>query len=133
MNPFTEFLSYYEERGVSHLIWPMIEFCADHGVAYFSPEAVILARPARKDWTLEQSLHLDNAAALTLNPDAWHIFYAAGDLTVMERIAPYRLPWLTFQRNGGRLRIYSFDRLTHGIHTIRPQAPAAQADSLRHR
>lgn len=131
MNPLGRLLIYYHDRGVTELIWPMLEFCGDHGLVYLTPDTALVARPARRDWTLEQLMNLDNKAALTLNPDAWHIFYAAGDLVQMARVAPYRLPWVSFQRNGGRLRHYPFDRLTNGIHAIRPQAPGPEGHRLR--
>lgn len=39
--------------------------------------------------------------AMPQNDDTWFVHLAAGDLRRFQALAPYRLPWVAWQRRGG--------------------------------
>lgn len=129
MTPLGRLLLFYEGLGASELIWPILEHCGDHGIVLLTPEVALVARPARRDWPEDRWADL-TYSELPENADAWHIFYAAGNMKRMEKAAPYRLPWVAFHRRGGSIRIYSLDRLTNGLEAKRTRRPAAEDDRL---
>lgn len=115
-SPLDLLLRYYAERGVGDQLWAHVEWCGEHGVAHFSPRVAVLALPTRHDWPVERVLGWERFdSELTLAPDTWHILFAAGELGAIAALAPYPLPYVSFQRNGGRLRVYRLEEIEHGI------------------
>ena len=49
--------------------------------------------------------------AMPQNDDTWFVHLAAGDPRRFQQLAPYRLPWIAWQRRGGGpVRRWSWER-----------------------
>ena len=115
MNAFDSLLLYYSDKNRLGYLPYDIEIHAQYGVAYLSPELCLLARPVDGNRPDDELIRLQSMD-LTYNVNTWMIWIAAGDLSHCLNVMPYPLPFVAFQRNGGRLRRYNLKSLTrHGI------------------
>ena len=123
-SPFGEMLNFYAEQSATDSIWPYMEVCGRTGLLYSDATTFIMARPVDSSLPIEDLNSLRDTlpdyktSGLT---DAWHIIYASGDISQFVDKAPYPLPNVMWQRNGGSsVKIFSFNKLkkrTHGIKT----------------
>ena len=71
-----------------------------------------MGREVSTKWTHEQIVDLDEReVGIDTVFDCWHIHLAVGDLRQMLRLLPYKLPFISFQRRGGPLKIIPLERI----------------------
>jgi hypothetical protein len=95
MNPFETARAFH--RSIPDII-PFEEALSAHllfGVVISTPNVFFMARPV--DSTAD-SLGYDDPWLTYDVPDTWHIYLAAGDLTLIGGLVPYPLPWVSFVR-----------------------------------
>jgi hypothetical protein len=115
MSAFNQLIDYYLSHGRLDMLAEDLETHAQHGIAYLSPELCILARPV-DGFKPDQGIIDIQSIHLTYNVNTWHIHVATGNLSHCLDVMPYPLPYVSFQRNGGRLKRYNLKSLTrHGI------------------
>ena len=114
-----EMLDYYATNDLQEWVWPHIEFCARRGIVYMTPDVVLLARPVdiRIDIDVLNAMGDTTARCDVSLHDhtGWHILYASGELQDFFPLCPYELPWLIWQRKGGKARVQRFDRVKKKI------------------
>ena len=124
MSAFDQLVSYYMSHNRLDMLAEDLEKHAQHGIAYLSPDMCLMARPVNgeqpdDDITCLQSMRL------TYNVNTWHIHIATGNLNHCLDVMPYPLPYVSFQRNGGRLKRYNLKSLIrHGIFKTKDTAKA---------
>lgn len=70
-------------------------FCT--GTVISTPEVFFIFRPVEVDWTTDE---LCDPWKISENPNAYHVFLAAGDLSKIGPHLPPALPFITFHRDG---------------------------------
>lgn len=81
------------------------------GTVISTPALFIMARPCRAADPPGNHGVID-PLQFPENPDCWHIFLAAGDLSALRMMAPPVIyPWVSYFRRDGRLRIIPYATL----------------------
>jgi hypothetical protein len=70
-------------------------FCT--GTVISTPDVFLAFRPVEVDWTTDE---LCDPWKTSENPNAYHVFLAAGDLSKIGPHLPPALPFITFHRDG---------------------------------
>jgi hypothetical protein len=83
------------------------------GVVHSSATAFLLARPV--DSSFHESDLFDDPFVTFPDPDCWHVYLAAGDMTEFFRVIPHPLPLVSFVRKNN-LHLWNFYRLRNSIH-----------------
>lgn len=76
----------FEEAMIAHLLF---------GVVVSTPNVFFMARPVDSN---ADPFGYDDPWLTYDDPDTWHIYLAAGDLTMVGGLVPYPLPWVSFVR-----------------------------------
>jgi hypothetical protein len=120
---FGDMLAFYADVGRADAIWPYMEVCARHGLLYSDKDTFMMARPVNSSLPPEDLNNLADLSSerqkreLTFEYDAWHIIYASGKITDFFAKAPFTLPKVMWQRDGGGpMRIYPYKKLENLIH-----------------
>lgn len=92
MTPFEHAVSFY---GSTELFSRVLLAHARNGHASISPSHIAIARPVRKDACLDDLL---NHELEFDSPDAWFVYFVAGDLAEVLTLLPYPLPWIIYER-----------------------------------
>lgn len=80
----------------------------EHAYVISTPDLFMMGRPIDR-WEDNEQLIFDIAFRFP-RPNCWLVWLCAGDISLALKMAPFRLPWVAFQRNN-RLRYHEFDRL----------------------
>jgi len=116
MNAYSQFIEYYTSYNRLDWLSLDLETFAQQGIAYLSPELCVLARPVSSLMSDEDIIDLQSKD-LTYNVDTWMIHIMTGKMAKVINVIPYHLPYVAFQRNGGKLRRYKLQTiLRHGFH-----------------
>jgi hypothetical protein len=116
MNAYNQLLDYYLANDKLDWLGEDLEMHAQQGVVYLSPELCLLARPVSSSMTDAEIIDIQSKD-LTYKVDTWMIHIMTGKMAKVINVIPYLLPYVAFQRNGGRLRRYKLQTiLRHGIH-----------------
>lgn len=127
VSPWGDFLAFFAPVG--DWIFPIIDICSRYGVFCADDTRCMVARPVDSRIPVEILNvfgDIDPAGdyLLTMEPDAWHIIYASGDIGNFFSLAPYELPKLIWQRDGeGRARIYDYQRTKRKVMASTPKIP----------
>ena len=78
-----------------------------NGYVFSTPDYFIMGRPV--DVSAPDSMQLDPSVKFNA-PNGWLVWLAAGEIACFNDIAPYRLPFIGFQRRN-RLRWYKAEKL----------------------
>jgi len=132
--PWSTYLIMMDEAGMNEWVWAYIDVCSRHGVFHADGEGILLARPVNStipiEWLneladLRDEPHSHFSPELASQHDAWHVIFAAGEMSQFFELAPYPLPKVVWQRDGRpTTKIYNFDQLKGRIHAKRTQSPA---------
>jgi hypothetical protein len=130
VSPFGDFLAHMAEMGAGEWVWPVMDICSRYGVFCADERRCMVARPVDSSFPIGvlndfRDLEPDGDYLLTMEPDAWHIVYASGDIRNFFDLAPYELPKLIWQRNGeGQARIYDYQRTKKKVMASQPKITA---------
>lgn len=105
MTPFeTAFTAYDDESR----FWLDLHAHLATGYVHSTPEYFVMARPVLSS---APAVEIANAWKTWPNPDAWFVWWMAGDMAACWRQFPFPLPLIGFARREGPARFYSFDRV----------------------
>lgn len=88
-----------------------------NGYVLSSPDCFVMGRP----------IDLRSPREVVLNPwfafppenvNAWLVWAAAGTVREILAFLPYELPYLVWQRRGGKLRVYEFEKCKSTIQRL---------------
>ena len=136
MNALAIFLEYYQ--GNIRAISEHVAFFTRAGVVRLDADACLLAYQVPADSPPGDIVNLSaTGPILTDSPETWHIHLATGDLAEVRKAMEDAFPkaeFLTFQREGGRLRRFKTEqlkrltRLPHGIRKAKTPAEASTSN-----
>jgi hypothetical protein len=114
MTPFETARATHEGYGIEPFHQALAAHLA-HGVVISTAEVFLLMRPV--DTRARHAL-FDDPAYVFDNPNCWHCYLAAGDMTQFGRYIPYELPFISYVKRN-RLRILPLSQTTflHGWKT----------------
>lgn len=112
MTPYLQAHAAYHSAGPPECPWlTLLDCLLQNGIVYSTPSAFLLAKACRaSDPPADQT----NIFPLQFHPDpdCWHVFLAAGDLGALRNLpAPVPLPWVSYYRRDGRLRIRPYSSI----------------------
>jgi hypothetical protein len=93
----------FEEALSAHLLF---------GVVVSTPNVFFMARPVDSG---ADTLGYDDPWLTYDDPDTWHIYLAAGDLSTISDLLPYPLPWVSFVRKNS-LRFRNSKHMQNLLH-----------------
>jgi hypothetical protein len=83
-----------------------------HGYVYSNHDVFLLARPV---WSKAPTENIVNPWFNTFSHiDAWHVYLVAGDMMAPFRVAPYRLPFVTFEKRN-KIRKYQWSEIKYHV------------------
>lgn len=97
----TPFAQAAEAHGALGCGWPFVALVEAHalhgGYVFITPDCFLMGRPIRRDWP---SKDIANPAKVASDPDCWHVWLMAGELSALLALIPYPLPFVSFHRRG---------------------------------
>ena len=125
LSPWGDFLAFFAPS--AEWIFPIIDICSRYGVFCADETRCMVARPVDSRIPIDVLNKFEDISPaadylLTMEPDAWHIIYASGDIGNFFALAPYELPKLIWQRDGiGTARIYNYQRIKEKVMASSPK------------
>lgn len=107
MSPFEQAVDVYRREPCARSFIEDFEAHLLHGWIFSTPAIFLMARPVRSDSPVDVVL---NPFSLPDDPDTWHVWLAAGNWREALRLAPFPLPWVSFERRN-QLRRYAWNRI----------------------
>jgi len=105
--PFLQAAAIYQREPCARTFQQDLEWHFRFGYVLSTPECFVMGRGVRHD-----ADHSDIVcpAVRFKTPDCWHIYLLAGSMEAAWLLMPFRLRWMSFERNN-ILRIYETDKL----------------------
>lgn len=111
MKPVEHAARIYESEPCARTFKEDLEAHLIHGVVFSRPDLFIMARPVSRSWAKHEIVN-PWFNELTKTPNCWHVYLAAGDISKVWSIMPYRLEFASWER-GNKLRFWNIKKLQH--------------------
>ncbi len=107
MKPILECKKIMGELGLDFL--SVLDDHLTNGWVYSGEECFVMASTESKDSLIEPNLNKD------VDKDTWFVYAYVGNLKRVLGLIPFRLKYLAFRRDNGRIRIYELDKFLNRL------------------
>jgi hypothetical protein len=113
--PVSAAMKVYETEHCPRTFEKDLELHLRHGLVYSDNDVFVAARPVYREWP---KILITDPSWYTAGPgDCWHVYLCAGMMRKLFWLAPFPLPWVSFERKN-RIRFYRwkdlYDRIENG-------------------
>ncbi len=91
------------------------------GIVFCNDRIFIMGRPVALDAPDEMIV---DPSVTFADPDCWHVYLAAGELSEFFKVMPYSLPYVSWERNN-RLKRYNLNLIREKCLNVKDPFPAA--------
>ena len=118
MRPIEWAASVYDREPCARTFTEDLEAHLLHGYVFSSPKYFWMGRPVYVA-ALESEIVNPWHNTWDKEPDCWHYYLYSGSIAHAVQLTPYKLPWLSFERNN-ILRLYRSDVIWEKCLTLFP-------------
>lgn len=107
MTPVEKAAAVYEREPCARTFKEDLEAHLLHGYVFSTPEFFLMGRPVIRGAIYSLIV---NPWHVFDDPDCWHVYLFAGDLSKVYAAIPYPLPFISFERKN-KLRVFPVEQI----------------------